>query len=252
MFLPTALNIKLKPSVNLLGASILAKVNTGSYWLMNETSGTRVDSVVAQGNDLTDNNTVGSAAGKVSANAASFIAANSEFLSHIQTSSLNVGNTSFTCFGWFWLDSKAATCALWNKFDSAINNSEYSMAYDQSIDRFKFRMFGTSFVDAVANSFGSPSTGTWYFIAGSVAADPVNLVSISVNAGTVNTTSKNFNNFPQAQGGTLKIGGSTGAFTSGRANGCGFFKGSGNAGLLSQEEVAYLYNNGNGRVYPFL
>ena len=51
-----------------------------SYWALDEASGTRYDSVVASGNDLTDNNTVGSVAGKLN-NAASFVAANSESLS---------------------------------------------------------------------------------------------------------------------------------------------------------------------------
>ena len=47
-------------------------------WSMDETSGTRVDSHGS--NDLTDNNTVGSATGVIS-NASSFVSANSEYLS---------------------------------------------------------------------------------------------------------------------------------------------------------------------------
>jgi hypothetical protein len=48
-----------------------------AYWKLDETSGPRIDS--AGSNNLTDNNTVGSAVGKVG-NAASFVAANNEFL----------------------------------------------------------------------------------------------------------------------------------------------------------------------------
>ena len=52
--------------------------NLVSYWPLNEQSGTRYDAVGS--NDLTDNNTVGFAAGK-SGNAASFVNANNESLS---------------------------------------------------------------------------------------------------------------------------------------------------------------------------
>lgn len=52
--------------------------NLIALWELDETSGTRVDAHAAY--DLTDNNTVGSATGVLS-NAASFVAANSEYLS---------------------------------------------------------------------------------------------------------------------------------------------------------------------------
>ncbi len=51
-----------------------------SYWSLDEASGTRVDSIAASGNDLTDNNTVGSAPGMHNA-AASFVTGNNEWLS---------------------------------------------------------------------------------------------------------------------------------------------------------------------------
>lgn len=62
------------------GGVALSTLVTGlvAYWSLDETSGTRADSVGSA--DLTDNNTVGSAAGKNS-NAASFVAANTESLS---------------------------------------------------------------------------------------------------------------------------------------------------------------------------
>ena len=75
-----------------------------SYWPLDEESGVRADLVGS--NDLTDNNTVGFAsvtgppnfpAGK----AASFVAANSEYLSTANNSSFNVASTGFTMNFWY-------------------------------------------------------------------------------------------------------------------------------------------------------
>jgi len=67
-----------------------------SYWELEEASGTRFDSHGA--NNLTDNNTVGSAAGKVG-NAADFDRASGEFLNN--TTIMSGISTAFTFSGWF-------------------------------------------------------------------------------------------------------------------------------------------------------
>jgi hypothetical protein len=82
------------PAVNTLLNDIVA------YWKLDETSGTRFDST-ANSNDLSDNNTVGSTAGKIG-NAASFIAANSEELTSTSTG-LDVGSSDFSVAFWFKL-----------------------------------------------------------------------------------------------------------------------------------------------------
>lgn len=68
-----------------------------SCWTMDEASGTRYDS--AGSNDLTDNNTVGSVAGKFG-NAASFIAGNNEYLSHTLNDDLDIGTKTWTLGLW--------------------------------------------------------------------------------------------------------------------------------------------------------
>lgn len=75
-----------------------------SYWKLEEANGARVDSVVASGNDLTDNNTVTQAVG-VLGNAAQFTAANSESLSHADNASLGTGDIDFTVASWVYFDS---------------------------------------------------------------------------------------------------------------------------------------------------
>ena len=85
-----------------------------SYWKMDETSGSRVDSVGA--NTLTDNNTVPSQVGVIS-NASQYVAANSEYLSKASFNwATSIGN-SFTIAGWVALNANTGTDAYvlsWN------------------------------------------------------------------------------------------------------------------------------------------
>ena len=86
-----------------------------SYWKLDEANSTRFDSVVATGNDLTDNNTVASAAG-IQGDAASFVAANNESLT---SATLAVtGLPEFTVAQWIKLPASATngevTFVEWN------------------------------------------------------------------------------------------------------------------------------------------
>lgn len=75
---------------NAAGGSGALLTDLISYWKLDEASGTRIDSHGS--NDLTDNNTVGSAEG-----GARFIKANGEYLSHASNASLKMsGNTDWT------------------------------------------------------------------------------------------------------------------------------------------------------------
>src|SRR5690606_5066683 len=76
-----------------------------SWWTLGETSGTRYDSHGT--NHLTDNNTVGSALGKLGGISAQFVAANIESLSINDNASLSLNNTNFTIATWVKLSSKA-------------------------------------------------------------------------------------------------------------------------------------------------
>jgi hypothetical protein len=89
-----------------LAASEVTQLNNAaggvtSYWTLDEASGTRNDSVGT--NNLTDNNTVTQAAGKLG-NAAQFTAANSEFLNVADNSSLGF-TTGMSASMWIRQDS---------------------------------------------------------------------------------------------------------------------------------------------------
>lgn len=71
--------------------------NLISFWKLEEASGTRVDEV--SGYDLTDNNTVAQGTGKIG-NAAEFVDANSESLTHVSNSDFQTGDVDWTWAGW--------------------------------------------------------------------------------------------------------------------------------------------------------
>src|SRR5574341_2164717 len=82
------------------------KGNLISFWELEEASGTRLDAT-ASDNDLTDNNTVTQATGKVG-NAAQFTRANTEYLSIAHNTSIACGDIDQTRCAWVYLDSKPA------------------------------------------------------------------------------------------------------------------------------------------------
>jgi len=80
------------------------ETNCQGYWTLDEESGTRADST-ANGNDLTDNNTVGFGAGKIG-NAADFEASNSEYLSITDASQTGLDITGdMTVSSWVNMES---------------------------------------------------------------------------------------------------------------------------------------------------
>lgn len=108
--MPTDLTFDIRLLSTIFGGAASAPASTllnglVSYWTLDEVSGTRKDSIVASGNDLTDNNTVGSAAG-VNNLAASFVAANGESL-------------TATAFLGTYIPSGSLSLSMWMKENTA-------------------------------------------------------------------------------------------------------------------------------------
>lgn len=136
-----------------------------SYWPLDEESGTRYD--VIGTNHLTDNNTVGFAAGK-NGNAASFVAANSESLSNAAVA----------------IDPSAWTFAHWVKMPSGGGNGipvdiENLFYYWPSLDQVY--VYGTPTTD-----IGSPppADGSWHLM---VVWQDGNTAGVQVDGGTPET-----------------------------------------------------------------
>lgn len=221
-----------------------------SWWSMNEESGTRDDSHGS--NDLADGNTVLYTAGKVG-NAADFEATNEEYLWIADNASLSFsGNDDFTFVFWCRLESVAAWSQLITKWDWGSNDREYQMYYDDTKERFVGGVSpnGTASTLVDADTLGVPATETWYFIV--FYHDSTNdIISIEVNEGGADTeahaTGIHDDVTEFTVGAQRNNGAAGGAFLDGEIDEVGLWD-----RVLTDAEMTWLYNSGNGRSYASL
>ena len=167
--------------VNGMGTSLAA------CWELDETSSTRVDAFAS--NDLTDNNTVTSSAGKQS-NAAQFTSANSESLSITDNAALSMADIDFTVAAWVYMDSTSSVVnTIIAKGDLGGGaTTEYGVYYHSTLNRFRVLVGnGSTYGVQSADSLGTASTGAWYLVIGWHDATN-NTVNIQVNNGAVDTS----------------------------------------------------------------
>lgn len=218
--------------------------NLISFWELEEASGTRADSVVATGNDLSDNGTVTQAAGKVG-NSGQFTATTSEFLNHVDNASLSLGaGVSFTVAAWVYLDSLPSFAMVASQLDHSTEES-WQLYYYQAGDQFVFSISsdGTAsgFTSVLAGS--SITTGTWYYLVGWY--DYPNNLNLQVNNGT--PASVSLSNAAFNSSADFRIGARHSTpelFWDGRIDQVGFWK-----RALTSDERTNLYNSGNGLSY---
>lgn len=215
-----------------------------AYWQLGEASGTRADvEPTGTSQDLTDNNTVTQVAGKIG-NAAYFTQADSEYLSHADSADLSVGDIDFTIAGWFNATSllvNGTIASHWSVTPS--NQRSWRLWYHSAIGKMEFEVSddGTATVARPATTFGLPATNTWYFIAAwhdSVA----NTINISINNGTVNSTSHSTGVFDSNSIFDLGARGAGADCFDGAVDAVAFFK-----KVLTPAELTELYNSGVGK-----
>jgi hypothetical protein len=213
-----------------------------SYWELEAASGTRVDAVTATGNDLTDNNTVGQAAGIVG-NAAVFVTANQEYLSRASNASLQTGDIDFSFVSWVKLQTGNNQHFAGK---NGLTTGEYDFYYSSGDSRFGFNIFDSGYGvpgNVLANTFGAPSGDVWYFVF--CAHDSVNnKVMISVNAGTIDESATT--GTITAANDAFEMGARTASsdYNSSHSDQVGFWK-----RVLTPAEVTQLYNGGAGMSY---
>lgn len=154
-------------------------------WKLDETSGTRVDSIGSM--DLTDNNTVTSATGKFS-NAAQFTAANSEYLSHADDASLDIGDISFAFRCWVYFDDLTSNREIVNKDKPSTNERSYRLFYAQSSDHIRIGCSSDGNSGATQNAIGTLSgisVDTWYLVWGWFNKDEGSLNIVKASDGVV-------------------------------------------------------------------
>ncbi|MEO1063759.1 MAG: LamG-like jellyroll fold domain-containing protein [Actinomycetota bacterium] len=217
-----------------------------AHWKLNETSGTRADSHGS--NDLTDNNTVGSASGKLG-NAADFESTNNEYLSHADNADLATGDFDWTVTAWFRLESLPSavgdTGGIVTKHKDG-DEKEFIVAVSTGEDKPLIRLFALGGSTIATATWGAAvSTGTWYFVeAYHDAAN--NEIGIAINNGTHVTAPTGGTASARKTDVLWQIGslGNGSSFLDGRVDSVSRWD-----RLLTSQERSDLYNSGDGLDY---
>lgn len=224
------------------GGVALSTLVTGlvAYWSLDETSGTRYDSVGSS--DLTDNNTVGSDTGK-NGNAASFVAANSEKLS--------VADSANTVWG---EDGNGVTVSMWVKptrqagleplfvRNSGTRNFEL---FDAQTGSGVYFFVQTDEGDMRAQSTEKALNQFYHVVAWFYPTDKKTYLSIDNGTPTTCVSAQSSTSLPAAAG-DVAIGGwaITGDFFEGLIDEVAIW-----SRVLTSDERAELYNSGTGKFY---
>lgn len=160
-----------------------------SYWKLDETSGTRADSIGA--NSLTDNNTVLSGTGKVS-NAADFEASNSEYLSAADSSDWDFGLDGYSVSKWIYFESVGSP-RIWSIGGDWASGKGITLGYSGgTLSFYNNGNAGTSDLFT-----WTPTSGVWYHL--SFVRDGAN-INFKVNSAQ-HTSSANTDNIDGGTGG---------------------------------------------------
>jgi hypothetical protein len=231
--------------VNVKDDSTLA-TNLVSYWELEESSGTRVDSHGS--NDLTDNNTVGTATGKIG-EGADFELGNSEYLSITEASQSGLDLTGDHTFA-FWYNPEtllsSGTQTFIDKWLGSGNQRAYLYRLDNtSNDGVGYQLSSTGSVESSGSlDLGTTlSTGTFYHIAityntGGVVTAYLNGVKVDEDTGVATSI---FNSSSDVYIGSDT---GTGSYMDGVLDETGVW-----SRTLTAGEVSNLYNSGSGLSY---
>lgn len=220
-----------------------------SWWELNETTGTRVDSHGT--NDMTPGAAASYTTGK-KGNAGLCTDSTSSFFYCTNPTGLNTGDNDWAVT--LWVNMTNLTTALLDAIFSISDtswssNSDGGMHIGQRNDTDMFDLsirVGSTRNNVNASTFGVPSTGTWYFIYAYHDASE-KTIGISVNGGTIDTNT--YTGTANTKTGNVSIGrmSSAGSVTyalDGAVDEVAFFN-----RTLTSEEVTWLYNSGAGRAY---
>ncbi len=181
--------------------------------------------------------------------AAQLTAASTQFATLADNASLSGGATlDMSWVAWVNFDSFGTSRNIMSKYASA-GVREYLLWFNNAVTQFQVTISadGTATKSIAASTFGTPSTGTWYFVV--ARYDGTNL-AINVNAGTQNTTAHTTDVFDA--GSRFTIGSTDGSISlmNGRDDCLGIFKSArGAGGALSTADITTLYNNGVGMAW---
>jgi len=212
-----------------------------SYWLLDETSGTRSDSVGS--NHLTDNNTVGYDTGMHN-NAAKFVKANSESLSLAAPGLINT-----------IIPAKSMTISMWVKFDvdeylialregvTGSTTAGFTVYYGNGQPKMEF--VPTDGTHELPARSATLTTGVWYHLL--YVYDNVANTGLVYTNGVAGTLAE-YAYTPSIEQGSFRLGawsnGSTGI--TGLMDEVAIW-----SRVLESDEITELYAEGAGKFYPF-
>jgi hypothetical protein len=207
-----------------------------AFWKLGEASGTREDS--AESNDLTDNNTVGQAAGKVG-DAAQFVSANSEYLS--VNAVLTPSGSSRTVSLWVYFDTFGQA-----KFASTGNTPTsgsplWILGESGDATRHLVLFHGAGFL---ADGATTLTTSTWYHVLYTFNHTN-NSVKVYLN-GAEEISATEADNGGETGSFYLGVGFGGAQYHDGRIDAAGVW-----SRVVTAQEISDLYNSGNGREHPF-
>jgi hypothetical protein len=212
-----------------------------AYWKLDEASGTRVDSTES-GLDLTDNNTVTQAAGKVG-NAGQFTAANSEYLSRANEAAIDPGDTTFYVAMWVYRDAAGSYHMLATRY-AAGGDATYELRISNA-NLLQWNVYAGAATTRGSKAHSSAiGAAAWTFVEAYHDA-AANEIGVAINGGAWQTAATSGalaqSNVP------LRIGArSDGFYMNGRIDEVGIWSRIPTAG-----ERATLYNGGAGTTHPF-
>jgi hypothetical protein len=218
------------------------KTSLVSYWKMDESTGSRSDSIST--NHLTDNS-ISSVGGKIS-NAAHFVkssATNGNGLYIFDNASLHSGDIDFTFAAWVKMNAYT-TGAVIGKGDAGARR-EYRLVFDGNSKHFQFVVNTSTGEKVVSTPVNSVTTGNWYFVV-AYHNKSTDQIGVSLNNGTPVITSTG-GAAPLVFDGWFTIGDFrdvSGYRLDGDVDEVGFWK-----RILTSQEKTDLYNGATGNSY---
>lgn len=224
-----------------------------SFWDMEEASGTRYDLVGV--NDLTDNNTVTTLAGKVGG-AGDFESTNSEYLSITDAAQVGldiVGDLSISAWVKFESLPSANAMAIVTKMTGATTGRAYNFTYDNGwhsgANRLLLQTYESSALATSGYFSWTPTTGTWYHVVVTHASAGNGTQTFYVDGVAQTTTYAVQDGGPiQNSAQPFRIGadddGGIGRYFDGLIDEVGIW-----SKVLTQSEITDLYGLGNGLAY---
>ena len=226
------------------GADVLNNLtlSTGlvSYWDMEEASGTRYD--LHGSNNLTDNNTVTQATGKVG-NCASIASANTEYLSITDASQTGLNITGDLSAS-FWINNTTDNDGVILGKRKA-SNAQYFIDYRTSPNRLRLSVSDDGTNSDVLEVETTLNTGTWYHVVCNWDAS-AGEVEFFVNGSSVGTDSGLITSLYGSGNGEFQIGSrdGTASWLNGLIDEVSIW-----SKILTSTEITALYNSGDGIPY---